>query len=217
MKRMMMMIAALAALCLSVNVFAQDQQNAAPRGGNDQSAGWMEKMKAARVAFLTNELSLTSEEAQAFWPIYNQAQAEKDAAFRNTRTAYREMTEAIREGKSDKEVAALLNKYLKAAKVPAELDAEYAPEYLKVLSATKVAKLYVSEEKFRKMQFQNLQGPGRGQGAPGMRDGNRGQWQRDGQGGNPGMQGRFPRNGQSPRGNRGGQAEGNTATEGGTL
>lgn len=192
---MMIMIAAVMAMCLSANVFAQDQQrqNRRPEGSQMQNreergAGWMEKMKAARVAFLTTELDLSAKEAEAFWPIYNQAQEEKDAAFKNTRTAYREMMAAIKDGKSDKEVAVLLDKYLKAAKVPAELDAEYAPEYLKVLPATKVAKLYASEEKFRKMQFQNMQGHGRNPGGP-----------RDGE-----VQGQRPsRDGQFQRGQRG--------------
>ena len=192
---MMIMIAAVMAMCLSANVFAQDQQrqNRRPAGSQMQNreergAGWMEKMKAARVAFLTTELDLSAKEAEAFWPIYNQAQEEKDAAFKNTRTAYREMMAAIKDGKSDKEVAVLLDKYLKAAKVPAELDAEYAPEYLKVLPATKVAKLYASEEKFRKMQFQNMQGHGRNPGGP-----------RDGE-----VQGQRPsRDGQFQRGQRG--------------
>lgn len=186
MKRVIVMIAAVMALCLSANVFAQDQdQQKQDRG--ERGAGWMEKMKAARVAFLTNELDLSTKEAEAFWPVYNQAQEEKDAAYKATREAYRALTTAIKEGKSDKEVSALLKAYLKASKVQTQLDEEYAPEFLKVLPATKVAKLYISEEKFRKMQFQNMQGPGRGQGGPGgpgMRDGNRGQWNRDGQGGN---------------------------------
>ena len=30
-----------------------------------------EQIKALKVAFITNELSLTSEEAAAFWPLYN--------------------------------------------------------------------------------------------------------------------------------------------------
>ena len=209
---MMIMIAAVMAMCLSANVFAQDQQrqNRRPEGSQMQNreergAGWMEKMKAARVAFLTTELDLSAEEAQAFWPVYHQAQEEKDAAFKNTRTAYREMMAAIKDGKSDKEVAVLLDKYLKAAKVPAELDAEYAPEYLKVLPATKVAKLYASEEKFRKMQFQNMQGPGRGQGQWQPREGQgqhgRGQWQGQGQ------------RGQRSQGNRSAQPEGNSNSE----
>lgn len=188
----MMMIAAVVALSLSANVFAQDQRMHI-RGGNadeSQQSGWMEKMKAARVAFLTNELNLTAEEAQSFWPVYNQAQAEKDAAFRETRAAYRALNDAIKAGMADKEIEKLLKAYLQASKVPAQLDDEYLPEYLKVLPAAKVAKLYISEEKFRKMQFQNRQGgPGKGapgQGGPGMRDGKGprpgfGQGSRDGQ------------------------------------
>ena len=189
---MMILLAAVMAFAFSANVFAQDQQQKPNR--EDRAAGWMEKMKAARVAFLTTELDLSAEEAQAFWPVYNQAQEEKDAAFKATRSAYRAMTAAVKEGKSDKEVAALLKAYLKAAKVPAELDEEYAPEFLKVLPATKVAKLFASEEKFRKMQFQNMQGNRGGQGGP-----NRGQFQ--GQ--------RGPRDGQfqGQRGSRGGQSE----------
>ena len=109
MKRMMMLLAALMALCLSANVFAQDRQNPDERG-----AGWMEKMKAARVAFLTNELSLTAAEAEVFWPVYNQAQEEKDAAYKETRAAYKALNDAIKEGQADKEVEKLLKAYLKA-------------------------------------------------------------------------------------------------------
>ena len=166
MKKVALTLVAVLAMILSANIFAQDAQQ--PRERGDRGAGWMEKMKAARVAFLTTELDLSAEEAQSFWPVYNQAQEEKDAAYRETRTAYRALTEAIKAGKPDKEVASLLQAYLKASKVPAALDAEYSVEFLKVLPATKVAKLYISEEKFRKMQFQNMQGPGRG---PGMREG----------------------------------------------
>jgi Spy/CpxP family protein refolding chaperone len=210
MKKVALTLVAVLAMALSANLFAQDQQKPDARG--DRGAGWMEKMKAARVAFLTTELELTTEEAQNFWPVYNQAQAEKDAAYRETRTAYRALTEAIKEGKPDKEVAALLQAYLKASKVPSALDAEYSTEFLKVLPATKVAKLFISEEKFRKMQFQNTQGPGRGPGmregqgpngqgrpggsnfrggqggrGPGMRDGNRNPWPREDQG-NPNVE-----------------------------
>ena len=184
---MMMMIAAVVALSLSANVFAQDRP--VPDRG-ERGSGWMEKMKSARVAFLTNELDLSSKEAEAFWPVYNQAQEERDAAYKETRETYRALTAAIKEGKDDKSVSALLQAYLKASKVPAQLDEEYLPEFLKVLPATKVAKLYISEEKFRKMQFQNTQSH-RGEGGAGMHEGGRpggreGGFRGPGQGGRPG-------------------------------
>ncbi len=199
MKKIAMMMVAFFALAFAANSHAQDQQMHVRRSGDEAGAsGWMEKMKANRVAFLTNELNLTAEEAQVFWPVYNQAQEEKDAAFKKTRQAYRDMMAALKEGKSDKEVSALLKAYLDAAKVPTELDAEYAPEYLKVLPATKVAKLYASEEKFRKLQFQNFQGPGRGERP-------QGQGFHEGQGSRP--QGQGFREGQGRRFNRGNQPE----------
>lgn len=202
MKKMMMMLAAVVALSLSANVFAQDQQG---QNRGDRGAGWMEKMKAARVAFLTNELDLSASEAEAFWPVYNQAQEEKDAAFKETREAYRALTAAIKDGKGDKEVEKLLKAYIKASKVPAALDDEFLPEYLKVLPATKVAKLYISEEKFRKMQFQNMQGPGRGQG----------QWQpREGQGQQGRSQGQWQgQRGPRSQGNRSAKPESNSNSE----
>ena len=185
-----MMLTAVFALTLSVSSFAQEKsrgrEGRGPREG--QEAGWMEKMKANRVAFLTRELDLSAEEAQLFWPVYNQAQEEKDAAYKKTREAYKAMMDAVEAGKSDQEVAALLEAYLKAAKVPSELDAEYATDYLKVLPAAKVAKLYVSEERFRKMQFQHMQGGRDGQRGQGAREGQRGPGGREGfQGGRDGQ------------------------------
>ena len=196
MKKIVLTMMAAVAMLSGANAFAQEQPEESPQRG-DRGAGWMEKMKAARVAFLTNELDLTASEAEAFWPIYNQAQSEKDAAFKDTRAAYKALNDAIKEGKSDKEVDALLKAYLKASKVPSQLDDEFLPEYLKALPATKVAKLYISEEKFRKMQFQNFQGPGQ----RGPRDGFRG-----GEGGpREGFRGEGGP-GRGPRGQRGQKA-----------
>ena len=184
MKKVVWMIAAAVALTLGANglAAAQDkpqeprpdrkemrQHNPEGKPAEERGAGWMEKVKAARAAFLTSELDLSEAEAQAFWPVYNKAQAEKDEAYKKTREAYRNMMDAVKEDKGDKEISNLLQVYLKASKVPAEIDEAYAPKYLKVLPASKVAKLYVSEEKFRKLQFQNRQG-GPGQKGPGMRD-----------------------------------------------
>jgi len=50
-----------------------------------------EKVKALKVAFLTEKLALTSEEAQKFWPIYNafeekqfEIRLQKTSRFRQT-------------------------------------------------------------------------------------------------------------------------------------
>ena len=39
----------------------------------DAGEDWKEKIQSEKIAFLTTEIGLTPEEAQAFWPVYNQA------------------------------------------------------------------------------------------------------------------------------------------------
>ncbi len=43
-----------------------------------QKPDW-EKIKSLKVAFITEKLSLTSKEAQSFWPVYNEFEEKRDA------------------------------------------------------------------------------------------------------------------------------------------
>ncbi|MGX8704544.1 MAG: hypothetical protein ACSW8H_08885, partial [bacterium] len=103
----------------------------ADKGRFDKEAV-MEKLRAEKVALITNELDLTPEEAQVFWPIYNQAQAEKREALGNVRKLYREMNAASKDGRSEKEVEKLVKQYVEANSKASEIDAKYAPKFLKV-------------------------------------------------------------------------------------
>ena len=51
-------------LTLNVSIFAQDHQER------------YEQIEAIKVAFITKKLDLTTEEAQKFWPVYNNYQKE---------------------------------------------------------------------------------------------------------------------------------------------
>ena len=117
---------------------------------------WKEKMKAEKIAFLTLEVGLTPEEAQAFWPVYNQVETEKDEAMSAMIKAYKEMRKAIEEKKGDKEISALLDKYLETQKKLNDIENGIAARYKAVLPVEKVAKLYAAEEKFRRQQIRKL-------------------------------------------------------------
>lgn len=117
---------------------------------------WKEKLMAEKIAFLTLEVGLTPEEAQVFWPVYNQVEKEKDEAMFNVIRTYKEMNKAIEEKKSEKEISALLDKYLEAQKKVNEIENGIAAKYKAVLPVEKVAKLYVAEEKFRRQQIRKL-------------------------------------------------------------
>lgn len=117
---------------------------------------WKEKLMAEKIAFLTLEVGLTPEEAQVFWPVYNQVEKEKDEAMFNVIRTYKEMNKAIEEKKSAKEISALLDKYLEAQKKMNEIENGIAAKYKAALPVEKVAKLYVAEEKFRRQQIRKL-------------------------------------------------------------
>lgn len=154
MKKIITIIAAATAiLCFSTAASANK------RCGED----WKEKMQSEKIAFLTTEIGLTPEEAQAFWPVYNQVEKEKDEAMHNVIKAYKELSKAIEEGSKD--VAALLDKYITALAKMNEVENGVAAKYKAVLPVEKVAKLYVSEERFRRNHIRRLHG---GEGRPGQ-------------------------------------------------
>lgn len=117
---------------------------------------WKEKMMNEKIAFFTTELGITPEEGQAFWPVYNQVQNEKDEAMRNVFRAYKELSKANAEGKSGKEIERLLEAYLSAQQKAREIEEKTAEKFMKVLPIEKVAKLYIAEERFRRKQIHKL-------------------------------------------------------------
>ena len=123
---------------------------------NEVKEDWKEKFQSEKIAFLTLEIGLTPQEAQVFWPVYNEINEEKDQAMYEVIKYYWEMSKAIEAGKSEKEIKALLDKYLEAQEKQRKIDEDAAEKYKKVLSTTKVAKLYIAEEKFRRQHIRKL-------------------------------------------------------------
>lgn len=140
----------LAFLLMGNAASAQDNQR---KGGKD----WRDRMKAEKIAFLTDAMDLTSAEAERFWPVYNKCEAEKKAAWTKVMKAYKDLQDAMDGGKVSKEdFSTLLEKYFKAWDENRGIDEKYSHEYLKILSAEKVARLYIGEENFRKQQIHRL-------------------------------------------------------------
>lgn len=149
-------ILAAAVLLISIAASAQGPQGG-PQGG-DFARQWQERIQSEKIAFLTNEMQLTPKEAQVFWPVYNEAQKAQEAEVRATLKAYGELDKAIRDGKTGKDLEPLLKNYAKALQQGASA-AKYMEQYIKILPAEKVAKLYIGEEKFRQSQILRLRQP----------------------------------------------------------
>ena len=116
---------------------------------------WKEKIMSEKIAFLTLEMNITPEEAQVFWPVYNQVEQQKDAALEEVIKSYRALKTAV-EQNTDTE--RLLEAYLAAQQNLRKIDNEAPEKYKSVLSADKMAKLYVAEEKFRRQHIRKLHG-----------------------------------------------------------
>ena len=150
MKKVFSVLCAL--VVLSMGAFAQGPQG--PRRGADN--GWRERVRAEKVAFLTEEIDLTESEAQVFWPIYNEIQKSERDSFEAVKKAYDAMAKGVEEKKSSKEMEKLVKAYIDAKEKNEGIETKYLNKLLKVLPAEKVARYYVAEEQFRHQQIGRL-------------------------------------------------------------
>lgn len=108
-----------------------------------------ERVEALRIAFLTKRLSLTTDEAQKFWPIYNQYNLELE----NTRKESLLMRKALKEGMetmTDKEVEKVADEFLGQRRKEVDIMDKYYLQFKKTLPIRKVALLYKSERDFKR-------------------------------------------------------------------
>ena len=128
---------ALVILFCTVQSFAQRQMD--PK--------MIEVIKSKKVAFIAEQVGLTSKEGEKFWPVYNQLEAERYALMDHKR----ELEESIEDKSARTEdyyrklTIEIVASHMKESKMLEE----YNNKFLSILPAEKVVKLYQSERKFR--------------------------------------------------------------------
>ena len=123
---------------------------------------YMEKFKAERVSYLTEKLDLSVEEAQKFWPLYNEYQDKRDKVIRSKRMEGRHGDFS---GISSEELEAMADKKVEEELKLAQMKMEFHKEVKKVLPIEKVVLLYKAEMDFMNHMFNRLRDerPGEGQ------------------------------------------------------
>ncbi len=114
-----------------------------------------EKIEAMKVAFLTQQLDLSSREAQQFWPVYNEYQ-DKLEALRQQRRKDRKASTS--DALSDKDAEALLDQELAFRQQEIDLQKTYYQRFKAVLSVRKTLKLMRSEEEFKRVLLEQIKG-----------------------------------------------------------
>jgi hypothetical protein len=127
-----------------------------PDDGAGPTPQQMEKIKTMKIGFLTERLNLSSEEAKTFWPVYNKYQDELETLRKNHREDIQK-TKANFDEMSDKEVEKAVDGELAFRQSELDLLKRYHPEFKKILPMKKVAKLYRSEEDFKRQLLEKLQ------------------------------------------------------------
>lgn len=108
-----------------------------------------ERLEALKVAYLTEKLSLTPEEAQQFWPLYNNLE-DKLRDIRKQQRGNRSDAKQNFDSMSDADVIKAIDQELALEQKELDLKKEYNERFKKILPIKKVAKLYAAEHGFRK-------------------------------------------------------------------
>ena len=127
-------------LSLSISAFAQDRDR-------------YERIKALKIAFITERLELTETEAQKFWPIYNAFESENQK-FRQRfnkidgRSKFEELSEQDAKSKLDEMMKADTKKH--------HLKQQFVKDLLKVLPAKKIILLKATEDAFNRRMMEQF-------------------------------------------------------------
>ena len=113
----------------------------------------IKRIQDAKVAIITNRLSLTPEQSAGFWPVYNEFSQKRREIHRAQRKI---VNDKKAEGKTDEQVLNNLKEVQELRQKELDLEKEYQNRFLKVISAAQVIELYKAEKTFNDMLLQRL-------------------------------------------------------------
>ena len=105
-----------------------------------------EKINSLRIAYLTDKLGLTSEQAEKFWPIYREFAQKRMDARQELRHAQKQIDKTNPDPKKQQE---LVDLSLKVKQRVLDLEKEYSGRLLKVVTAEQMLRLPAAESEFR--------------------------------------------------------------------
>jgi len=112
-----------------------------------------EEINSEKIAYITKELNLTPQEAQLFWPVYNEYQSKMEEEMK----AMRDDKKSIDYDKiSDKEASALADQQIIQMQKMLDVKKAYHAKFKEVLPPKKLLKLYDAEKGFRKQLLKQI-------------------------------------------------------------
>ena len=150
-KKWIFLLILLGLVNVNLSLFAQRDENRRAE---------FEQFKEKRVAFITQAVNFTSDEAKAFWPLYNELQEKKFDLNRQQRNALGQFRESEKAGKkhTDAEYKDLVNLIAQLKAKDAALDEEYIAKFAKVISYEKIFHYQQAELQFARQMLKQREG-----------------------------------------------------------
>jgi len=133
----------LVTFCLLVASFSPQRGIA-----QDIGPGQMERFKAQKIAYFTQNLRLTPKESEKFWPVYNEYQEKRNEILMEKRKTTVYIRQNIKT-MTDKELEKTADSYVLFESKLADLLTTYHQKFKEVLPIRKVLKLYQTENQFK--------------------------------------------------------------------
>ncbi len=106
-----------------------------------------------KIAFLTSRLKLNSEQAKAFWPVYEEFDKERKA----NRVAIQQVRNRYSPVSSDEEVKNGLQEIVSLRQKGVDIEKRYVEKFFKVISAKQTVELYRAEIDWQDSLFGSIQ------------------------------------------------------------
>ena len=118
-----------------------------------QSNSAKQKLQAAKIGLITQRLVLTPDQAQKFWPVYQQFTEQK----RSNQTEFRALKKSYKaETATEAETKQLIQKGQELKQNQLNLEKEYSDKLLGVINSKQLLSLRQAEDEFRKTILKRL-------------------------------------------------------------
>lgn len=142
---------ALVLMFAGTTVNAQKNNRPDERSRNERR----EDIESMKIAFITKKLDLTPEEAQKFWPVYNQYTNELKTARSERKSKMRDQKDDLA-NMPDKDVEKMVDAEIASRQQELDINKKYHAQFKQVLPIKKVALLYRSEEDFKRELLERI-------------------------------------------------------------
>ncbi|WP_157593327.1 RusA family crossover junction endodeoxyribonuclease [Rufibacter tibetensis] len=113
----------------------------------------IEKIETAKIAFISDKVEMTGEQAQRFWPVYREHDRRRHELRQKSRPYKEQNINAL----TDEQIQAGLESRLNIRQRELDLEKEYMDKYLRIISPKQLALFYRAEREFTKLLLERLQ------------------------------------------------------------